>query len=100
MPRQLPSCSPRRLPGCAPRRRVYHGLDAAAAFRARTSFTPARAGAPAARVRTAGGRVLTVTGVGTALPTAIATAYAAADRIAFDGQQLRRDIGHRALRSR
>ena len=41
---------------------------------------------------TAGGRVLNVTALGDDVPTARAAAYAAADMIAFDGRQLRRDI--------
>jgi len=41
---------------------------------------------------TAGGRVLNVTGLGDGVPAARAAAYAAADVIAFDGRQLRRDI--------
>jgi phosphoribosylamine---glycine ligase len=46
---------------------------------------------------TAGGRVLAVTAMATDLPAAIAAAYEAADMIQFEGRQLRRDIGHRAL---
>ena len=41
---------------------------------------------------TAGGRVLDVTAVGATLAEARERAYAAADRIEFDGRQLRRDI--------
>lgn len=48
-------------------------------------------------VQTAGGRVLGVTGHGLTLREARDRAYAAADRIRFDGQQIRRDIAHRAL---
>jgi phosphoribosylamine--glycine ligase len=44
------------------------------------------------RVVTAGGRVLGVTGRGADREAARAAAYAAADRIRFDGRQLRRDI--------
>jgi phosphoribosylamine---glycine ligase len=45
---------------------------------------------------TNGGRVLTVTAVGATLDEAADRAYAAADRIDFEGKQLRRDIGWRA----
>ena len=45
---------------------------------------------------TAGGRVLNVTGIGSSPAEARARAYAAADRIHFDGKQLRRDIAARA----
>jgi phosphoribosylamine---glycine ligase len=50
--------------------------------------TAERAGA----VVTAGGRVLNVTALGDGTPAARDRAYAAADVIAFDGRQLRRDI--------
>jgi phosphoribosylamine--glycine ligase len=43
-------------------------------------------------VVTAGGRVLNVTALGDGLGPAREAAYAAADMIAFDGRQLRRDI--------
>jgi phosphoribosylamine---glycine ligase len=43
-------------------------------------------------VVTAGGRVLSVTALGDQVGNARARAYAAADMIAFDGRQLRRDI--------
>ena len=46
---------------------------------------------------TAGGRVLTVVGRGPDLAAARAVAYAAADKIAFEGAHLRRDIGAREL---
>jgi phosphoribosylamine---glycine ligase len=48
-------------------------------------------------VVTAGGRVLNVTGVGPTPAAARDRAYAAADLITFDGRQLRRDIGLRAV---
>ncbi len=47
-------------------------------------------------VVTAGGRVLSVTALGADAPAARRTAYAAADVIAFDGKQLRRDIARPA----
>jgi len=46
---------------------------------------------------TAGGRVLNVTGLGDGPGAARDAAYAAADMIAFDGRQLRRDIALRAV---
>jgi phosphoribosylamine---glycine ligase len=49
------------------------------------------------RLVTAGGRVLTVVGRGPSYGEAINTAYRAAAEIAFDGAQMRRDIGRRAL---
>lgn len=44
-------------------------------------------------VVTNGGRVLGITALGTTLEEARRKAYAAADKIAFEGKQLRRDIG-------
>jgi phosphoribosylamine--glycine ligase len=52
------------------------------------------------RVVTAGGRVVTVCALGYDLPQARDRAYAAVDRIRFDGAFCRRDIGHRALARR
>src|SRR3954447_20479963 len=48
------------------------------------------------KVVTAGGRVLNVTALGDDVPAARDDAYAAADMIAFDGRQLRRDIALKA----
>ena len=48
-------------------------------------------------VVTAGGRVLNVTALGTTPAEARERAYSAADRIDFDGKQLRRDIAARAV---
>lgn len=49
------------------------------------------------RIMTAGGRVLSVTGIGAGPAEARGRAYAAAERIEFDGRQLRRDIAARAV---
>ena len=46
--------------------------------------------------RTAGGRVLAVTGLGDDLGAARANAYAAIEQVSFAGMQYRRDIGWRA----
>ena len=48
-------------------------------------------------VVTAGGRVLSVTGLGATLREAVDNAYAGVDRIAFDGAIHRTDIAHRAF---
>ncbi|HEY6291895.1 MAG TPA: phosphoribosylamine--glycine ligase [Terriglobia bacterium] len=47
---------------------------------------------------TAGGRVLGVTAVAEDLPAAIQRAYAAAEKISFEGMHYRRDIGVKGLR--
>lgn len=71
------------------------GLDAvgddALVFHAGTAAGPD--GGPV----TSGGRVLTVVGRGTDLAAAREKAYAAAERIAFAGRQLRGDIASREL---
>ena len=48
-------------------------------------------------VVTSGGRVLAVTALGGNVSAARARAYEVAEAIRFEGRQLRRDIGHRAL---
>lgn len=49
------------------------------------------------RLVTSGGRVLGVTGLGRDIKSAIDKAYQAVDKIHFEGMQLRRDIGQKAL---
>ncbi len=49
------------------------------------------------RIVTSGGRVLCVTALGHNVKTAQQRAYQIADKIRFDGVQLRHDIGHRAI---
>ena len=51
------------------------------------------------QIVTAGGRVLTVVGRGRTHRDAIEKAYTAAAHVRFDGMQLRRDIGQKALRA-
>ena len=46
---------------------------------------------------TAGGRVLCVTALGDSVRVAQARAYRVIETVGFDGMQLRRDIGHRAI---
>jgi phosphoribosylamine--glycine ligase len=55
------------------------------------------AAGPDGRLVTAGGRVLNVTALGATPAQARDAAYAAADRITFEGRQLRRDIALRAV---
>jgi phosphoribosylamine---glycine ligase len=49
------------------------------------------------KIVTAGGRVLNVTGIGATAAEARERAYAAADRIEFEGKQMRHDIAARAV---
>jgi phosphoribosylamine--glycine ligase len=46
---------------------------------------------------TAGGRVLNVTGLGETVSEARRRAYAAAEKVEFDGKQMRTDIALRAV---
>jgi phosphoribosylamine--glycine ligase/phosphoribosylaminoimidazole synthetase len=52
------------------------------------------------KVVTAGGRVFGVTAWAETLEVAVQRAYAVVQKISFDGMQYRRDIAHRALKSR
>jgi phosphoribosylamine--glycine ligase len=85
-------------PGSYETGRIITGLETAAQipnveiFHAGTTFENGQ-------YRTGGGRVLGVTATGPSLREALASAYAAIDRIHFEGMVYRRDIGHRALRN-
>jgi phosphoribosylamine--glycine ligase len=52
------------------------------------------------RIVTSGGRVLCVTALGDSVKMAQRRAYQYAEPIRFDGMQMRRDIGHRAIPAR
>ena len=58
----------------------------------RSSCSTPAPGREGEEVVTAGGRVLAVSGIGTTVADARATAYAAADRISFEGLHRRSDI--------
>ncbi|WP_315385932.1 phosphoribosylamine--glycine ligase [Microvirgula aerodenitrificans] len=77
---------------------VINGLPAGSAdcvvFHAGTRFNEQQ------QVVTAGGRVLCVTALGDSVRMAQHRAYEVADQIYFDGRQMRRDIGARALARR
>ena len=80
----------RGYPESASKGDVISGLRAIDSPTPRSS-TPARPSATATIV-TAGGRVLNVTGLGETAAEARERAYAAAEKIQFDGKQMRRDI--------
>jgi phosphoribosylamine--glycine ligase len=86
----------RGYPASAETGREIHGLDAASQV-ANALVFHAGTRQDDGRIVTAGGRVLTVVGRGATYEAAMTTAYAAADRIHFDGMQFRRDIGRKAL---
>jgi phosphoribosylamine--glycine ligase len=84
-------------PGAYETGRPITGIEAAGTLPGVTVFHAGTARADDALV-TAGGRVLGVQALGADVAAAIAAAYAAVERIRFDGAHYRRDIGHHALR--
>jgi phosphoribosylamine--glycine ligase len=76
---------------------VITGLDEAAALEGVEVTHAGTALDAAGDIITAGGRVLNVTGLGPTPADARRRAYDAADRINFDGAQIRRDIAARAV---
>ncbi|MBN2645453.1 MAG: phosphoribosylamine--glycine ligase [Desulfuromonadaceae bacterium] len=84
-------------PGSYPKGDVIEGIDGANALDGVQVFhagTAARDG----RIVTNGGRVLGVTGWGDSVAAAIDKAYEGVSKISWDGMQLRRDIGQKALK--
>lgn len=84
-------------PGTYPKGRVIEGLEDAARVPGVVVFHAGTTRSDGDFV-TAGGRVLAVTATGANLDDAADRAYAAVDRIRFEGKQLRRDIGWQARR--
>ncbi len=82
-------------PQSASRGAVISGLDEAADDVEVTHAGTATG--PGGEIVTAGGRVLNVTALGHGAAAARDAAYAAADRITFEGRQMRRDIAARAV---
>ncbi len=84
-------------PGAYRKGTAIEGLDAAANIAGVQVFhAGTRAGAKGG-VETSGGRVLGVSALGADVATARQRAYAAVERISFDGMHYRRDIAARAL---
>ena len=83
-------------PGSYAKGKPIAGLDAAGDVPNAVVF---HCGTKAAdgQVLTAGGRVLSVTGLGATLREAVDTAYRAVDRISFENAFHRKDIAHRAF---
>jgi phosphoribosylamine--glycine ligase len=86
----------RGYPASAESGQPISGLDEAAAVPGALVFH-AGTREQGGRIQTAGGRVLTVVGRGATFGEAMASAYAAVERISFDGMQFRRDIGRKAM---
>ena len=87
-------------PGSYETGKVITGIDAADALEDVTVFHAGTKLREDGSIVTAGGRVLNVTAMGETFESAQALAYRACDLIEFEGKQLRRDIGGRALRGR
>ncbi|WP_322802410.1 phosphoribosylamine--glycine ligase [Thermoflexus sp.] len=85
-------------PGPVPEGLPISGLEDAAAQEGVLVFH-AGTRREGARLVTAGGRVLAVSAIGPDLPGAAARAYAAVERIHFEGMSFRRDIGRVPVRS-
>ena len=83
-------------PGEYARGKLVSGLEAAAAL-PRTKVFHAGTALRDGKVVTSGGRVLGVAALGEDLAAARAAAYAAVERIHFDGAHYRRDIAQQAL---
>ncbi len=83
-------------PGSYPKGKVISGLDAANALLGTKVFHAGTA-LKDGQIVTNGGRVLGVTALGKDLKSAQAAAYAAVEKIHFDGAHFRRDIAAKAL---
>jgi len=83
-------------PGNYPKGKVISGLEAANAL-PRTKVFHAGTALMDGQIVTNGGRVLGVTALGSDLKAAQATAYAAVEKIHFDGAHFRRDIAAKAF---
>ena len=83
-------------PGNYPKGKIITGLDAANAL-PHTKVFHAGTAKNGNEIVTNGGRVLGVTALGQDLKAAQAAAYAAVEKIHFDGAQFRRDIAAKAM---
>ena len=87
-------------PGSYEKGKVISGIEDAAAMEGVTVYHAGTARLDDGTVVTAGGRVINVTALGASFEEARDLAYAACEKIDFEGKTLRRDIGLRALRGR
>ncbi len=84
-------------PGTPEKGAPIRGLEDAATVANSHVFHAGTAHGDGGSIVTSGGRVLGVTSLGDTIGDAVQCAYEAADRIAWPGMQLRRDIGRRAI---
>ena len=87
-------------PGSYEKGKVITGIEDASAMDGVTVYHAGTAVNEDGDVVTSGGRVLDVTALGETFEAARDLAYAACEKIDFEGKTLRRDIGLRALRGR
>ena len=87
-------------PGSYEKGKVITGVEDAEAMDDVTVFHAGTALTDAGELVTSGGRVLDVTALGDTFEAARDRAYAACEKIQFEGKTLRHDIGLRALRGR
>ena len=87
-------------PGSYEKGKVITGIEDAEAMENVTVYHAGTAVNDEGELVTSGGRVLDVTALGATFEDARNLAYAACDKIAFEGKTLRHDIGLRALRGR
>lgn len=87
-------------PGAYEKGKPISGVDAAEALDDVIVFHAGTTVNDAGELVTAGGRVLNVVALGDTFEQARDRAYKACDLIEFDGKQLRRDIGAKALAGR
>lgn len=83
-------------PGAYEKGKVIEGLDYFTGRNDRMAFHSGTALVDGT-IATDGGRVLGVTALGEDIPTALAGAYEAVDKVSFEGRLYRRDIAHRAM---
>ncbi|MGC9518229.1 MAG: phosphoribosylamine--glycine ligase [Desulfuromonadaceae bacterium] len=84
-------------PGSYPKGDVISGIEAANAIDGVQVFHAGTA-VQNGKIVTAGGRVLGVTGWADTIAAAIDKAYAGVEKISWNGMQMRRDIGQKALK--
>ena len=87
-------------PGSYEKGKVITGVEDAEAMDDVTVYHAGTALTDAGELVTSGGRVLDVTALGDTFEAARDRAYAACEKIQFEGKTLRHDIGLRALRGR
>ena len=84
-------------PGPYSKGKEIHGLDKAAKAGCLVFHAGTRFDSMAQAWRTTGGRVIAVSGLGSGFKEALASAYQGISYLSFEGAQVRKDIGHRAL---